>query len=229
MSYSAVFFGSIGTIADTSELQRRAYNLAFRQLDLDWVWDANSYYRMLEKPGGRDRVAKYAEAAGDTVDAEQVHALKVAFFKTLAQQNGLTPRPGVVDLIAEARARGLPVAFCTTTDRAQVDLVLNACEGVSNADFMWVGDRTLTKNGKPASDIYRIAFEALHLRPEQVLAIEDTPESALAAIGAGIDTIGFPGRAAMGRDFPRGTNEVVDELHEGLLEANHQSRNIAAE
>jgi beta-phosphoglucomutase-like phosphatase (HAD superfamily) len=36
----AVIFGSIGTIAETSDIQRQAFNLAFAEAGLDWNWDA---------------------------------------------------------------------------------------------------------------------------------------------------------------------------------------------
>ena len=35
---SAILFGSISTIADTSELQRQAFNQAFKAHGLDWDW-----------------------------------------------------------------------------------------------------------------------------------------------------------------------------------------------
>ena len=35
---SAILFGSISTLADTSELQRRAFNEAFEAHGLDWNW-----------------------------------------------------------------------------------------------------------------------------------------------------------------------------------------------
>ena len=35
----AILFGSISTVADTSELQREAFNQAFAEHGLDWRWD----------------------------------------------------------------------------------------------------------------------------------------------------------------------------------------------
>ena len=37
-SMSAILFGSISTLADTSEMQRAAFNEAFRAHGLDWSW-----------------------------------------------------------------------------------------------------------------------------------------------------------------------------------------------
>ena len=52
----ALLFGSISTIADTSELQRQAFNDAFEAHGLDWRWDRDEYRSLLEQSGGMDRV-----------------------------------------------------------------------------------------------------------------------------------------------------------------------------
>ncbi len=52
---SALLFGSISTIADTSELQREAYNRAFEAHGLEWNWDRDRYRSMLDSSGGKNR------------------------------------------------------------------------------------------------------------------------------------------------------------------------------
>src|SRR5579875_2388832 len=66
---TAVLFGSIGTLADTSELQREAFNEAFREHGLDWNWSRDEYRELLRDSGGAKRIAAYAQERGDTVDA----------------------------------------------------------------------------------------------------------------------------------------------------------------
>jgi hypothetical protein len=53
---SAVLFGSISTLADTSELQRRAFNEAFVASGLDWNWSRDDYTAMLDSNGGAERI-----------------------------------------------------------------------------------------------------------------------------------------------------------------------------
>jgi beta-phosphoglucomutase-like phosphatase (HAD superfamily) len=217
MTFSAILFGAIGTLAETSEIQRRAFNLAFAGFDLDWVWEPETYYRLIETPGGRDRIARYAADAGDKVDADALHRAKQAIFASLVDRNGLVPRPGVVETIAAARQRGIPAAFCSTTTPDQVALILDGLAPyVTREDFAWIGDCTMVERGKPAPDIYLSALDALSLKAGAVLAVEDTPESACAALEAGIRVIGFPGRAAQGRRFQDGV-PVLPRLGPALL------------
>ena len=64
----AVLFGSIGVLAETSELQRRAYNTAFARHDLDWHWNIATYCRLLATAGGKRRIRTLA---GGALSSEQ--------------------------------------------------------------------------------------------------------------------------------------------------------------
>ena len=51
MKYKALLFGSIGTIIETSEIQRRSFNNAFKESGLEWYWDEKDYRNLLQKSG----------------------------------------------------------------------------------------------------------------------------------------------------------------------------------
>lgn len=216
--YRALFFGAIGTLAETSELQREAFNLAFRQTGLDWEWDRNTYRDLLHRPGGVRRIADEAKRRGDFVDPEEAHARKVANFRAAVLRDGLAPRPGVVETMAEARAMGLRLGWITTTGRQTVELISDGLgAAISESMFDLVTVRGDVEDPKPAPDVYVLALERLGLDAGEVLAVEDTPESAAAARAAGIDTVGFPGWAAQGRAFP-GSTRVVARLTPEILD-----------
>ena len=209
----AILFGAIGTLTETSDMQRRAFNAAFRDAGLDWAWGREQYLELLKAPGGAARVRDYAEAKGVEVDAEAIHRAKEAHFRALAEKEGLELRPGVSDVIARARELGVKLGFVTTTGPDTVDLIL---EGLSDAinrrDFAYISDRDMVTEGKPSAEVYRLALAHLGLSAADVVAIEDTPESAKSPVAARIPCIGFPGEAARGRIFPDAVLHVVDRL-----------------
>ncbi|WP_208347902.1 HAD-IA family hydrolase [Pseudaestuariivita rosea] len=203
MTPQAIFFGAIGTLTETSDLQRRAFNMAFQDAGLDWVWDQQTYFKLLHKPGGQARIARYAEEMGVDVDASALHRAKVSYFAELAGTEGLLPRPGVSETIAAARSAGIPIGFVTTTGADTVSLIFSGLSPhILRSDFSYIGARDKVNAPKPASDIYHHALQHFDIRPTQAIAIEDTPESAEAAVSAGIQCIAFPGQAAKGRAFP---------------------------
>ena len=76
----ALLFGSIGSIVETSELQRRSFNTAFAEHGLAWDWDVGQYKSLLVKAGGVARIHDYASAANETVDAKAIHDTKTRLF-----------------------------------------------------------------------------------------------------------------------------------------------------
>ena len=56
----AIFFGSIGTLVETSEIQRKAFNTAFKEFGLNWYWNIGNYINMIQKPGGIQRIKEYS-------------------------------------------------------------------------------------------------------------------------------------------------------------------------
>lgn len=209
-THRALFVGAIGVLAETSDLQREAYNLAFRQTGLDWSWDRERYRGLLHDPGGVKRIAAEAARLGEVVDAEAVHARKVANFRAAVLREGLTPRPGVIETLAAAREAGLVLGWVTTTGRLTVELMLEGFGGtITEGTFDFVLDRSHADRPKPAPDVYAHALERAGVPAAAALAVEDTPESAEAARGAGIETVGFPGWAAADRAFPHGVRRVA--------------------
>ena len=71
MSYKAVLFGSIGTLAETSDLQRNAFNEAFKISGLDWFWDEDIYRKLLSKSGGTSRINDYAKDTSVEIDGKK--------------------------------------------------------------------------------------------------------------------------------------------------------------
>lgn len=209
----AILFGAIGTLAETSDLQRRAFNAAFLDAGLEWSWGREEYRSRLTQPGGVARIATYAQEKGREVDADKIHAAKVAHFRALVEKDGLELRPGVGEVIARARELGVKLGFVTTTGSDTVDLILNGLsDAISRRDFAYISDRDMVTKGKPSGEVYRLALSHLGLAAADAVAIEDTPESAKAAVSARIPCVGFPGEAARGRLFPSEVTHVVDRL-----------------
>ena len=96
----SILFGSIGSIADTSELQRQSFNQAFKQHKLDWHWSQDEYSQMLSKNGGKQRIQDYATSLGQSVDAAAIHESKSQIFQHYLETGKVKPRPGVVETIA---------------------------------------------------------------------------------------------------------------------------------
>lgn len=198
----AVLLGSISTVADTSEIQRRAFNDAFAHAGLDWHWDQQPYRAMLGTSGGEQRIAGYARAHGADVDASALHRRKDRLFAELLGQSGVRARPGVVETLQRARGGGPPVAFVTTTSRDTIDALLAALAPVVRPDdFALITGVDDVDAPKPAPDAYLRACEALGVAPADCVAVEDNPGGVAAARAAGVPCRAFPNENTRGLDF----------------------------
>lgn len=206
---SAVLFGSISTLADTSELQRQAFNGAFARSGLDWHWSRDDYISMLSSNGGAQRIRQYAQSRGQDVDAESVHQLKSEIFRRLLTDLTVLPRPGVAALVADAKKKHLKVGFVTTTSQDNIGALLSALEPhVSLETFDLIVHRDSVSTAKPDAAAYEFALEHLGEHPDNVVAIEDNIGGVAAAVAAGIRCIAFPNENTEGGDFSAATQTV---------------------
>ena len=102
----AVFFGAIGSIAETSDLQRQGFNAAFAEAGLDWHWSLQEYCELLRINGGQTRLHHYRDAdparrhvTDSTI--EKLHSAKTGHYvQLLAKGGAVKPRPGVAALVS---------------------------------------------------------------------------------------------------------------------------------
>jgi HAD superfamily hydrolase (TIGR01509 family) len=209
---SAILFGSISTIADTSELQRQAFNQAFKAHGLDWNWNREEYLTMLENSGGRQRIADYAASMGQTVDAETIHRSKSEFFQNSLAESQVKPRFGVVETIQGAKSKGLKIAFVTTTSQDNISLLMDALHpSIQITDFDLILNDSSVDRPKPDKAAYTFALERLDEKSDDCIAIEDNLSGVESAIAAGLDCIAFPNENTAHHDF-KGANHLVDRL-----------------
>lgn len=208
---SAVLFGSISTLADTSELQREAFNQAFSQHGLDWSWSREDYVALLEQSGGAQRIADFAASRGEDVDAAAVHATKSELFQAAVSTSPPPARDGVVNTIRAAKSEGMSVALVTTTSPGNVTALLAALADVQPSDFDLVVDTTSVDQPQPDKAAYAYAVDRLGEQAKHCVAIEDNLGGVTSAQAAGLACVAFPNRNTAGHDFA-GADDRVDAL-----------------
>lgn len=205
MPKTTLMFGSIGSVAETSDIQRRAYNTALKEAGIAWAWDRDTYSELLKQAGGKERLGNLGAATGADLSPAQIDGIHRRKTEIACAEIVATPtplRPGVADLLRLAKSRGMKLAFVTTTYPPNIDAIFAAAgDAFSVDDFDTVVSRDQVAHGKPAPDAYRVALETLGVEAKDVLAIEDTAVSVMAAKRAGIDVVATPGELTAGQDF----------------------------
>ena len=199
---TAILFGSISTLADTSETQRDAFNKAFAEHGLDWTWDREEYAGLLGSNGGRDRVAAYAAARGEDVDADAVHATKSRIYQETLRSTEVAPRPGVVETFRAAKEQGLKVGLVTTTSADNIAALGDAlADEIDFADFDVVVDQSKVSHRKPDAEAYSYALDQLGVSASDAVAIEDNQGGVESAKAAGVSVVAVPNGNPETHDF----------------------------
>lgn len=210
MPLEALIFDVDGTLAETEELHRQAFNESFAHFGLPWHWDQTLYRDLLQVTGGKERIRHYVETARPD-EAERVlenmpalHKEKTRRYGTLVAAGTLKPRPGVLRLMQEARAAGVKLAIATTSDPANVDALLRASFAPDAPSwFSVIGAGDVVENKKPAPDVYLWVLAKLHCQPANAIAIEDSENGLLAALAAGLTVVATPSSYTDTDDFSK--------------------------
>ena len=198
----AILFGSIGTLIETSDLQREAFNEAFKEAGLDWYWDQEDYIKLLKKSGGTKRIEDFAEKNNTTVDAKKIRERKTQIYNDKINSTFIPPREGVLDVLEYAHKNNIKIGFVTSTTPDNIDAVFKTLNNqIKKNHFDFIGNNLQINEPKPAPDIYIKALNSLELKSSECIAIEDTVESALSADRAKIKCIAFPGLFHVDDDF----------------------------
>lgn len=205
MQTRALIFDVDGTLAETEELHRAAFNAAFRARGLGWHWTKAEYARLLKTTGGKERIRRFIVERGEDpacFDIAALHGEKTGLYVSMMEAGSVPLRPGIAELLQGARAAGLRLAIATTTSRPNVDALIAAALGQPADQVFEVlscGDEVAAK--KPAPDVYALALHRLGLPPSEALAIEDSRNGLLSARAAGLACIVTPSLYTMAEDF----------------------------
>lgn len=191
----ALIFDVDGTLAETEEVHRQAFNETFAGAALGWHWGRTVYKELLRVAGGKERIRAFdAMRPGPPKlsdhEIADLHRIKTARYVELIQQGTCPLRPGIAGLLAAAHDRGQRLAIATTTSRANVDALLSVAIGAEwhgLFETIVAGDEVARK--KPAPDVYLEVLAKLGLPGSECLALEDSANGLQAAAEAGIPVV----------------------------------------
>ena len=216
-NYKGLLFGSIGSIVETSEIQRKSFNKAFKKSGLNWIWTKKKYINLLNKSGGKDRIAKYAKKKNIKVNSQKIRNLKTEVFNNYLKKYDLKLRPGVKNIINVCKKEKIKIAFVSSTSLNNINSIFFSLRNsIKKKDFKFIGNSKLVKKHKPNPDIYLMALKKLNLKANDCIAIEDSQESLNSARRAKIKCVIFPGKFHSKKKFV-GAYKKVYRLNKNII------------
>ncbi len=220
MTIKAIIFDVDGTLANTEEAHRVAFNKAFAANGLPWNWDVALYGKLLKVTGGKERIKYFVEDFLKDFDkpadfesfVKNLHIQKTAHYTAALRDGHIPLRPGIKQLIGDARKAGLRLAIATTTSPQNVSALLEVGLGKDWAKYFdAIGCGDIVPLKKPAPDIYNWVLNELRLAPQDCIALEDSANGLHAALAAGIRTCITTSPYTFNQNFT-GAAAVFDDL-----------------
>lgn len=210
MKLRALLFDVDGTLVDTEELHRQAFNEAFRHSALPWEWTPDLYADLLQVSGGSERISTHIDrlrvpAAEKTRLRRLVpllHGEKRRIYCELLRASDLRFRDGVIRLAAEARAAGIKIGLAATSASASVHALVGAAlarHAGAVIEAIACADQVARK--KPAPDLYELLLATLRVPAAACVVFEDSSNGLAAAKAAGLCTVVTPSRWTLEQDF----------------------------
>lgn len=186
----AAFWDVDGTLADTEMAGHRvAYNRAFAELGLDWIWDPDLYAELLTIPGGTNRMRRFAQSQPGAFPEDRLQGLREAkqrHYLALIRSGAVQWRPGVLRLLKELQQAGVQQWIVTSSGLASVQALLEGLHGFSTLPFRgWVTADDV-RSAKPDPEPYRLALQRSGVDPDASIVLEDSAPGLRSARAAGL-------------------------------------------
>lgn len=191
-------FDQDGLLFDTERIFEQAWLDAGKAFGLPMTLEIA--HRMSGR--GRRELARVARDAFPGVDAEALVERTHTLAAAVQLAGAPTLKPGVREMLAACRARGLGTAVASSSMRHLVDHNL-AAAGLTEFFDVIVTGRDV-RNGKPAPDIFLLAAERLGLAPADCIVFEDALPGVAAALAAGCRAVMIPDRVPPPADLSGG-------------------------
>jgi HAD superfamily hydrolase (TIGR01509 family) len=223
--YQVVLFDVDGTVAETEgEGHLPAFNQAFKEFNLPWVWSLQEYADLLKVTGGFERIQAYAQKIGDSqalteegkAKCLKVHKRKNELYAQRLESGLIPPRQGFTQLIEKILNQGRQWGVVTTTSRgnwqALWDYAVKPIAAHLPEPVIAICGEDVSQK-KPHPEAYQLALQRLNLEPHQCVAIEDSRNGLVSAGGAGIPVVMVRSLFFGHQEFPEALT-VVNELSE---------------
>lgn len=183
----AVIFDMDGVLIDTEKHYNAAWCEAAQAAGFDFT---REHALMLRSCDARVACRMMQEIFGERFDYYAIREVRRELVAKRLARYGLERKPGIDEILGYLKEKGIKAAVATATP---LELTLQHLEKIGVKDcFDEIVSAKQVTNGKPAPDVYLYACEQIGERPQDCIAVEDSPNGIKAAYAAGCMPVMVP-------------------------------------
>ena len=182
-----ILFDMDGLVLDSESLYTRFWREAAQALGYPMTVEQSLGMRSLGKSLGQP----YLESLfGAGIDYTTLRNKRIELMDAYVAQHGIAPKPGIYELLDYMEEKGIAAAITSSSPMEFIEKHLADVNLLHRFQKLCSGHNI--PNGKPAPDIYLLGAKELGLKPEECLALEDSPTGILSAYRAGCLPVMIP-------------------------------------
>ena len=199
--FRAVLWDIDGTLLLSESMHFRALRHA---LATEGVEVPDEFHHEIVGRAAKVVYEKCRQTFGIAMSFDQWRRLKYSYYTAHAAE--IAVRPGALEAWRLFEQSGFRQALVSNSDRIVVNANIGVL-GLETPGFISVSINDVVR-GKPDPEPYERAATLLGLKPQQCIAIEDSPTGAQAALAAGTHTIAWPEDRTL--EFPASIHPVAE-------------------
>ena len=183
----AVIFDMDGVLIDTEKHYNAAWCQAATEAGFPFTREHALLLRSCEAKEGEKLMQGIF---GPSFDYYAIRERRRELVRERLAQYGLEKKPGVEETLRFLRAKGIKTAVATAT---ALDITKSHLTTIGVYDlFDSIVSAKNVAHSKPEPDVYLYACEQIGERPQDCMAVEDSPNGIMAAYRAGLRTVMVP-------------------------------------
>jgi HAD superfamily hydrolase (TIGR01509 family) len=182
-----VLFDMDGLVLDTEKLYCRFWAEAANALGFPMTHEQSLGMRSLNRERGQEKLNAYF---GPGADYRAIREKRIELMNAYIAIHGIAPKPGIRQLLDYLDANGIRCAITSSSPPEWIEKHLTS-QGLAHRFHRLCSGHNMP-NGKPAPDIYLYGAASLDLKPEECLALEDSPAGIESAFRAGCHPVIIP-------------------------------------
>jgi HAD superfamily hydrolase (TIGR01509 family) len=209
MKIKGVVFDMDGVVLDTEKLYIRFWCEAGNFYNYPMEAKHALAIRSMARPFAIEKLKSFF---GEDFDYYAVHSKRIELMDAYINENGIEAKPFAEELLSFLTENGYKTAIATATAPERTEKYLKQVGLYQYFDKIVCA--SMVAQGKPKPDIYIKACEELGLKPEECMAIEDSPNGIRSASSAGCVTVMVPDQDEPDDEIRSLTYAVVKTLND---------------
>ena len=187
MKIKGVIFDMDGVLLDSEKLYVRFWSEAGKACGYPFERKHALAIRSLARPFAIERLEGFF---GKGFDYDKVRNKRIELMDSYIKEHGIDAKPFAAETLGFLKENGIKIALATATAPDRAERYLTRVGLFSYLDAVVCA--SMVKKGKPEPDIYLKAASELGLKPEECIAVEDSPNGIISAYRAGFRAVMIP-------------------------------------